>query len=274
MEVESSHWWQRFRRQKPPGAASAFSGDHGELPVARPTLGLCFEYARDARFESPSLSDCGLERVLAVLYRFRVRATFNCAGKLCETVPDQIHMIAEHGHEIGAYGYADEVVREQSDDDLKATLYRCRAAFAHLRLQPIGYRSRRSECDQRLYPELVLHRFLYNAEHDHAHHPYVMIEGSPALVRVPVCTDDLGFVRHPNHTNRIVSKHHRYLRKALAREHFVSIAFHPWVLAENPQRMADFEEWLDTACRSGAKIGTLADALPARYRTASPAEPE
>lgn len=244
------------------------------LSTERTTVGLCFDYARQVRFDSEYLSDVGLEHILTVLRRHDLRATFNCAAKLCELVPDQIHMIAEAGHEIAAYGYADEIIHELSDDGLKVMLYSCREAFAKCRFQPIGFRSRRSDCDERLYAELCLHRFLYSSEHDHAKHPYVLVNGTPPLVRVPVCTSDIGYVRHPERSNAVVSKHHRYLRKAVAGRHFVSIGFHPWLLAEERRRMEDFEEWLEVALRCGAKIGALADALPPRYRTARPTDPD
>lgn len=263
----SEPWLQRLMHGWPGASAEA-----RELPIERTTVGLCFDYGRQVRFESEYLSDKGLEHILTLLQHHGLRATFNCSAKLCKLATDQIHMIADAGHEIAAYGYADEVARDLDDDALKAILYSCREAFAKLRLQPVGFRSRRADCDERFYRELSLHRFLYNSEHDHAKRPYLLSDGTPSLVRVPVCTSDLGYRRNPQKSNVVVSKHHRYLRKAVAGGHFVSIGFHPWLLAEEWQRMVDFEEWLEVAVRSGARIGALVDALPARYRSAKPTD--
>ena len=48
----------------------------------------------------------------------------------------------------------------------------------------------------------------------------------------------------------------------VARGHFVAIAFHPWILAEEPDRMPHWEEWLDGAVNAGARVGALEDLLP------------
>ncbi|MCZ6698180.1 MAG: polysaccharide deacetylase family protein [Planctomycetota bacterium] len=268
MTEEGPSWWQRILTKGETGLDSL--GGRRKLPVDTPTVGLCFDYIRDLRFESAYHSDEGLRHIMTVLARHGLRATFNCAAKLCDLVADQIHMLVEGGHEVAAMGYEAEVIRDLDNDQLKGMLYKCREAFSKRRLQPIGFRTRRSECDPRLYRELSLHRFLYNSEHDHAKMPYVLLDGEPPLVRIPVCTSDRGYIRRHHKPNIVVSKHHRYLRKAIARSHFISISFEPWILAEERQRMSDFEEWLETAVRSGAKIGSLADALPARYRTAKP----
>lgn len=272
MKDDGPHWWRRILGT---GESSAdASGRALQLPMDVPTVGLCFDYIRDLRFDSAYHSDEGLRHIMTVLARHGLRATFNCAAKLCELAADQIHMLVEGGHEVAALGYEAEVICDLDDDQLKGMLYNCREAFAKRRIQPIGFRTRRSECDPRLYRELTLHRFLYNAEHDHAKKPYILIDGEPPLIRVPICTSDRGYIHRHDKPNIVVSKHHRYLRKAIARSHFVSISFEPWILAEERQRMADFEEWLQTAVRSGARIGTLADALPARYRTTRPVDPD
>lgn len=268
MTEDGPSWWKRVLPKGEIGSDSP--GQHLALPVDAPTVGLCFDYVRDLRFESAYLSDAGLQHILTVLARHELRATFNCAAKLCELVPDQIHMLVEGGHEVAALGYESEVIRDLDDDQLKGLLYKCREAFAKRRLQPIGFKSRHSECDSRLYRELTLHGFRYNSEHDHAKTPYVLVDGEPPLIRIPICTSDRGYIRNHHKPNIVVSKHHRYLRKAIARSHFVAISFEPWILAEAQQRMSDFEEWLETAVRSEARIGSLADALPARYRTVRP----
>jgi hypothetical protein len=124
--------------------------------------------------------------------------------------------------------------------------------------------------------ELVLQRFRYNAQHDHAKHPYICLNEDPPLVRIPVATDDRGYVRgkrkEQEEASTVVSKHDRYLRKALVRKNFISIAYHPWILAEEKSRMREWEAWLDAAIKSGAKIGALEDAIPAEYRKLTPVD--
>lgn len=268
-------WWGRiFGKPDEPAHPSSSATDPAvQLPVRGATLGLCFDYERDLAFDSAVLADAGLERILATLQRHRLRATFNCAARLCEDVPHQIRMIAEAGHELAVFGYAGESWAELSQDMIKQLAYRCRNAFAKCGFTPIGFRSKSTQCTEVMARELMLQRFRYNSQHDHARQPFILIPGDVPFVRVPVCTDDRGYVRTKHEAkkaaNTVVSKHHRYLRKAIMRGHFVSIGFHPWILAEEESRMADWEEWLETAIRGKARIGALEDALPASYRRVS-----
>jgi peptidoglycan/xylan/chitin deacetylase (PgdA/CDA1 family) len=252
-------WRRLFGRVKREAAHLSASK---ELPVARPTVGLCLNYQRGVAFDSEYLSDLGLEQVLKVLQRHALRATFNCPAKLCETVPDRLKMIAATGHEIAVLGYADESPRELTDDGIKQLVYACRNAFAKIGLRPLGFSAPRSHWDGRLCQELARQRFRYSAEHDHARNPYVIVPGPLQLVRVPVTTDDRGLLHSERTAVKTVAKHHRRLRKAVEGSHFISICFHPWILAEESDRMQHWEEWLQAALNFGAKVGPLADVLP------------
>ena len=91
---------------------------------------------------------------------------------------------------------------------------------------------------------------------------YVVVPGSPPLVRVPIRTDDRGLRRSEGTYNATVSKHLRVVRKAIQETHFVSVCFHPWILAEDMKRMEHWESWLKTAINGGANIVAFEDALP------------
>lgn len=251
-------------------------GHFQDLPVTGATVGLCFDYERDLTFDSAELSDNGVEHILSVLKKLKLRATFNCAAKLCEEVAHQIRTIADAGHELAVYGYAGESWAHLDAAAIKQLVYKCRAAFSKANLSPIGFRSKSTQCHAPIARELSLQRFRYNAQHDHAKHPYICLADDPPFVRVPIATDDRGFVRGKDdayqEANKVVSKHDRYLRKALVRGHFVSIAFHPWILAEESSRMHEWECWIDTAVKGGARIGALEDAIPPAYRKLTPVE--
>lgn len=237
-----------------------------ELPIDHPTIGLCFDFQRGIDYSSEYLSDIGLEYILKTLKEHGLRATFNCSAKLCETSPDQLIKISEAGHEIAALGYADESPRELTDDAIKQLVYTCKAAFEKRKLHPIGFRSPRSHWDDRLCRELARQQFRYNAEHDHAKRPYVLVPGSPALARIPIRTDDRGLRRSEDTYDATVSKHLRAVRKAVQQRRFVAICFHPWILAEDMERMEYWQSWLNYGIKAGAKMVALEDALPAEYR--------
>jgi len=253
--------WLRRSASSEPGTTS--KPQHAvSLPVKQATVGLCFNYERGLDFREVYHADAGLEHVLAVLDRRGLRATFNSPAKLCETAPDRLRLIHDRGHEICVLGHADESPCELTDDAVRQLVFSCRAAFDRLGLRPVGFRAPRSQWDMRLCAVAADLGFRYSAEHDHAKHPYVLIRGTPPLVRLPVCTDDRG-LRHGEETrNLTISKMHRYLRKAATRGHYVSILFHPWILMEERERMDVWEEWLETAVRFKAKIGAMQDVLP------------
>ncbi|MGH7862890.1 MAG: polysaccharide deacetylase family protein, partial [Candidatus Dormibacteraceae bacterium] len=52
--------------------------------------------------------EVGIPRVLNLLAKYQIRATWFVPGHSIETFPVQIKMIAEGGHEIGAHGYSHE----------------------------------------------------------------------------------------------------------------------------------------------------------------------
>jgi peptidoglycan/xylan/chitin deacetylase (PgdA/CDA1 family) len=248
----------------------SIAGGREELPISQPTIGLCFDYERGVACDSAYLSDVGLERILEVLRGYGLRATFQCPAKLCTAAPDRLEMIAEAGHELGVLGYADESPRDLSDDALRQMVLACRNAYLSRGLHPIGFRSPHSHWDERLCVELSRYRFVYNAEHEHAKRPYVLISGKTPLVRIPLRTDDRMLRSREEKRDLTIAKHHRVVRKAIQGRYFVAVCFHPWILAENQARMAHWEEWLETAVESGARMVALEDALPAGYRDAAP----
>lgn len=247
--------FKSFRKTESTPAASP-------LAVSQATVGLCFNYERGLRFESEFLTDQGAEYILKTLKRHNLRATFFCPAKLCETAPDHLAQLARAGHELAVLGYCDESPRELTDDAVKQLVYACRNAFAKRGYHPVGFRAPGSQWDARLCAELARQNFTYDAEHDHAKQPY-LIPGPPPIVRVPIRTDDRGLRRSEDTYDATVSKHLRSLRKALANKTFVSICFHPWILAEDMQRMEHWEQWVGAAVRGGARVVPLQDVVPA-----------
>ncbi|MBK8269201.1 MAG: polysaccharide deacetylase family protein [Planctomycetes bacterium] len=241
-------------------------GESLELTVDRPTIGLCFNFERGLLYESEYLFDVGMQLILKTLKDYKLRATFNCPAKLCDVAPDQLKMIAQAGHEIAVLGFGDESPKELTDEAVRQLVFSCRSAFARRGLHPIGFRSPHSKWDMRLCRALARQNFRYNAEHDHAKHPYVIIKGPPSVVRLPTYTDDRGLRRSGDTQDSVISKHLRVLRKAIVKKHFASIVFHPWILAEDMERMDHWQGWVRAAVKEGAQVGAMEDLLPAEYR--------
>ncbi len=230
-------------------------------PYTPPALTLSFDYERGLSGDDPTLADAGLDAVLAALARRKLRATFNCCAKLAEIAADRIRLIAAAGHEIGCHGYAHESPRDLTDADLRDMLRRSLDAFGGLSVRPVGFRSPQSHWDKRLMRELAAAGFRYSAEHDRASRPYVITRQPQVLMRFPVVTDDWDYIRNPA-APEVIARHTTYLRNAAAAKLPLALGYHPWVLAQDPQRIRDWESFVDLAIELQVPIAPFVDLLP------------
>jgi peptidoglycan/xylan/chitin deacetylase (PgdA/CDA1 family) len=256
----SSGWLGRFLK------LGAEKGHGEELRVDRPTLTFSFDYEGGLAFDDPELADQGLDYVLDALARRKLRATFNCIAALAESAADRLRAIADAGHEVACHGYMHGSPRDLNDLELRQTLFRAREMMERNGLRPIGFRSPRSRWDDRVYVGLARVGFGYNSEHDKSHFPYVLQRNPAPLMRMPIATDDWGYVKYPSQPERVPDRHYRYLRRAVANGYFLALGYHPWVLAEDARRLKDWESLVDLAIRSGLRICPFQDLLPEAYR--------
>jgi polysaccharide deacetylase family protein (PEP-CTERM system associated) len=68
-------------------------------------------------------------RLLDLLARYRVRATFFVLGRIAEAHPELVQRILAAGHEIGSHGHEHELVYRQSPDEFARDLDRSLAAL-------------------------------------------------------------------------------------------------------------------------------------------------
>lgn len=130
----------------------------------------------------------GVPRILALLARHDLRATFFVPGYSAHRYPDTVRAIAEAGHEIAHHSYFHEntvgmsetVEAEMIDLGLKAL-------WDVAGVRPEGYRAPMWEMNFHT-PKLLADRgFLYDSSLMDADLPYVLaVPGSSPLVEVPV----------------------------------------------------------------------------------------
>ncbi|MEE9269641.1 MAG: DUF3473 domain-containing protein [Candidatus Krumholzibacteria bacterium] len=81
-------------------------------------------------------------RMLNLLARYEVRATFFALGKVCERFPRLLPQIASAGHEIGTHGYGHELLYTMTPDRFRADLERSIDIVAsQIGRKPTGYRA-------------------------------------------------------------------------------------------------------------------------------------
>ena len=131
----------------------------------------------------------GLGRILRILDRQQVQATFFVPGYTAERWPDEIRAVRDAGHEIGHHGYLHEGAHSAPDGETeeRRLLRGLEALDKVLNLRPVGYRAPMWEITERLPALLARYGFLYDAGLMDADHPYLLATGesSDPIVELP-----------------------------------------------------------------------------------------
>lgn len=83
----------------------------------------------------------GVPRILQLLKRYQLPATFFVPGHTVESFPDETLAIRDAGHELAHHSYNHVAPAEQSADEEREDIERALNAFAAIDVRPIGYRA-------------------------------------------------------------------------------------------------------------------------------------
>lgn len=124
----------------------------------------------------------GIWRILDLLDRFGIKASFYVPGAVAQQHPDLLPAFVGRGHEIGLHGYFHELVSQVSDDEFSGALEASLAIFkAQVGLVPKGFRSPAWEMTPHMLAEISKHG-LYDSSLSGFDHPYTIGD----VVEVPV----------------------------------------------------------------------------------------
>ena len=130
----------------------------------------------------------GAERVMALLARQRIPATWFIPGHTIESFPEMSARIAGTGHEIGHHGWTHMTPVTMSRDEEEAELQRGTDAIVKLcGKKPRGYRSPAWDLSENTVDLLVSRGFLYESSmmgHDYA--PYFARTGDVIALQEPM----------------------------------------------------------------------------------------
>jgi peptidoglycan/xylan/chitin deacetylase (PgdA/CDA1 family) len=131
----------------------------------------------------------GVPRLLDLLARQEIRATFFVPGYSAHRYPDVVRSIAEAGHEIAHHSYFHENTAGM-DERTEADMIDLglQALWDVAGVRPTGYRAPMWEMNYHT-PRLLAERgFVYDSSLMDSDHPYVLATapGAPSLVEVPV----------------------------------------------------------------------------------------
>jgi peptidoglycan/xylan/chitin deacetylase (PgdA/CDA1 family) len=106
----------------------------------------------------------GVPRILELLRRFDLRATFFTPGHTAESFPEALVAILEAGHEVGHHGYGHEDPSTQTPAEERASLERGLVALDKVTGQrPRGYRSPSWDYSGVTLSLLVEYAFVYDS---------------------------------------------------------------------------------------------------------------
>ncbi|HLY15139.1 MAG TPA: polysaccharide deacetylase [Candidatus Limnocylindrales bacterium] len=130
----------------------------------------------------------GVPRLLRILDRTGIRATFFVPGYTAERWPAVIRSIRDAGHEIGHHGYLHESVAALTPDAEEAILVRGLAALdAVAGVTPTGWRAPMWEASWSSAELLAGHGFRYDSSLMDSDRPYVLAAGpGRRLVELPI----------------------------------------------------------------------------------------
>ncbi len=128
----------------------------------------------------------GVPRLLKLLARRDVRATFFVPGFTADTYPDMVRRIIGEGHEIAHHGYLHEPMQGISLQTETEYLHRGLEALDRLGVRPSGYRAPWWEMNWHTPQLLAEHDFLYDSSLLNDDVPYLLAAGEQSIVEIPV----------------------------------------------------------------------------------------
>lgn len=133
----------------------------------------------------------GMPRILAMLERHDLRATFFCPGFTAERYPDLLRRVRDAGHEIAHHGYLHEAMAGMSPQEEADVLDRGLDALERVAgVRPVGYRAPMWEATYATAGLLLDRGFSYDSSLMDCDVPYRLAEhpgaGARSIVEIPV----------------------------------------------------------------------------------------
>jgi len=154
------------------------------------------EDVRDLREISASEFEarCGIWRILNILEKFGLRATFYVNGASAEAFPDSVLEIRKRGHEIAAHGYRTESLWGLKEEDEKTLIDKVVSSLKGVTHEsPLGWLSVKAQPSENTFKILIEKNFTWNSDLFDSELPYLIdIEGK-TIVEIPrsFTTDDV-----------------------------------------------------------------------------------
>ncbi len=129
----------------------------------------------------------GLPRILMLLERMNVRATFFVPGATADRYPEALEAILDAGHEVGHHGYLHESLIGADESSERKYLELGLESLERVGgVVPVGYRAPWWETTVRTRPLLAEYGFRYDTSFFDSDEPYWVDTSNGPLLEVPV----------------------------------------------------------------------------------------
>lgn len=132
--------------------------------------------------------ESGLYRLLDVLDKYRIKATFFVPGIVAEEYPEQLKEICKRGHEIGNHGYEHENMALLSAQEQKEAIRRGKEAIEKTcGVTPIGFRAPEGELTKETLIIAQEEGFLYSSTLGDNDVPYFNeLDEKNTMIEIPI----------------------------------------------------------------------------------------
>jgi peptidoglycan-N-acetylglucosamine deacetylase len=128
----------------------------------------------------------GVPRLLALLERYDVPATFFVPGETADRWPGTVASVLDRGHEVALHGHTHRPLTQMSDAEQREDLERGLAALAACGVEPRGYRAPYWQLTGATVELLPRHGIAYDASLMDDDRPYRLLTPSGTLAELPV----------------------------------------------------------------------------------------
>lgn len=133
----------------------------------------------------------GVQRILEILARHEIRATFPTTGITAEWYPEIAEAIVEGGHELAVHGYRHVPLHTLDAEGERAEIEAATAAIQNvLGHQPHGWRSPMYSTTPNTIQILTELGYLYNSDFHNDDMPYLLENDGRTIVEIPAGLDD------------------------------------------------------------------------------------
>ena len=105
----------------------------------------------------------GVPRVLDLLKRYNIPATFFIPGHTIDSFPEPVDAILQAGHEVAHHSYAHVDPSEQTPDEERQDMERALRTLERIGVRPLGFRSPSADYSNVTLALIEEHGFLYDS---------------------------------------------------------------------------------------------------------------